>query len=186
MTAASAPIPQGRHPRFDYIATRLAHWTPALYVTVAVLSLVRMQLDLNTWLDLATFGAPLMVLFLFTDVVHQWHVYALCPVCARKVPLDPPVKIAEKRRRLRSLHWLADRPKIVKYAQWFMLALCLVPWGVGRVAWIALMGVFATLVYLENVHRPLQPWCPQCHWDDGGDEEFVPDPDPVAADHKVH
>ena len=31
-------------------------------------------------------------------------------------------------------------------------------------------------------HRKLQPWCPYCRWDEGGDEEVSPDvPDPAMS-----
>ncbi len=44
-----------------------------------------------------------------------------------------------------------------------------------------LFGVAAVEAYVLSVHRPLQPWCPQCHWDDGDDKEDVPDPVPRRA-----
>jgi hypothetical protein len=44
-----------------------------------------------------------------------------------------------------------------------------------------LLGMNAALAYVMSIHRPLQPWCPQCHWDDGGDEEPAPEPVPPSG-----
>jgi hypothetical protein len=184
MTSASAPFAQGKNPRFDLIATRLAHWTPASFVIIAVIftlgpALFPPQMGL-IWPSVLI-AIPAAVLFVLTAAVHSWHVYALCPVCARKTPLDPQKAIAAKRRRLRSLHWLADRPKFTKWAMIILLVLSFVLYA-NLIAFPVLMLWFTYTLYVGNIHMRLQPWCPQCRggWGKGGEHEVVPTPDPVG------
>jgi hypothetical protein len=191
MPTADMPWRQGKNPRFDYIATRLAHWTPAMFVFVAawffVFPLVAPR-DAG-WLVLIGLGIvcalPMSITLALATTVHSWHMYAMCPVCARKIPLNPKTAVKAKRRPLQTLHWIADKhAKAHKRTQIALLILSFVPW-VGVVAFPALMLSTGYLLYLGNIHMRLQPWCPQCRWEGGGDKEVAPDPDPVGADQKV-
>ena len=44
-----------------------------------------------------------------------------------------------------------------------------VPPLVAGFAGVVVFGTRPVDAYLTRVHDPLQPWCPQCHWDDDGD-----------------
>jgi hypothetical protein len=179
MTTASSPFSQGHNPRFDRFATRLAHWTWALFLLAAPshgLSVDVMGIWLSALLPALLVGALIGTAL----TVIRWHVHALCPVCARKTPLDPQAVIAEKRRPLRAFHWLGDKHnKALNRCVVALLILSFVPY-VDLVAWPLLMATMAVTVYLDNIHMPLQPWCPQCDWDDEGDTERVPEPDPIG------
>jgi hypothetical protein len=113
------------------------------------------------------------------------HVHALCTRCARNTPLDGPAAAARHDRALRIYHWINNRP-------FLRLALPAIVVVNGLfTASIAWRLVLTTPVYVWWTidaaaglrHRPLEPWCPYCRrrrrWDDGGDPEVVPDPDPA-------
>jgi cytochrome c oxidase subunit IV len=182
MTTASSPFAQGRNPRFDRLATRLAHWTWALFLLAAPSHLIALLVvdTIGTWPTILLSALLSAGLIGTAFTVIGWHVYALCPVCARKTPLDPQAAITEKRRPLRTYHWLGDQhDKALNRSVIALLILSFIPY-VQFVTWPLLMATMAVTVYLDNIHMPLQPWCPQCDWDDEGDTERVPEPDPIS------
>jgi hypothetical protein len=194
MTIADMPWAQGKNPRFDRIATRLAHWTPALFLLAGTwfiagnLIVIALLKAAPLWQYAIVLGlavsAPLVGITILTTVVTGWHMYALCPVCARKTPIDPAKTVARKRRTLRALHWFKPHPKLTKWTPIVLLVLSFMPW-VGMPAFFALMAWLALTSYLMIVHMPLQPWCPQCKWNGGGDKEVTPDPVPAPSTEKV-
>lgn len=194
MTTADMPWAQGKNPRFDRLAARLAHWTPALFLLAGTWFVVGNLLAIAAlgaapiWQYVLVLGlavsAPFVGITVLSTVVMGWHMYALCPVCARKTPIDPAKAVAKKRRALRTLHWFDPRPRLTKWTPIVLLVLSFMPW-VGIPAFFGLMSWLAFTGYLVIVHMPLQPWCPQCKWNGGGDKEAVPNPDPIGADQKV-
>jgi hypothetical protein len=181
-TAAENPFAQGRNPRFDKLATRLAHWTWALFALVVPVLWSASLVDqvLGMWPTIALTAVIMAGLITMALTVMVWHVYALCPVCARKIPLDPKEAVARKGRSLRAFHWLADKHHRALNHTLLALLICSFFPYVGGVMWSLLMLGMAAVTYLSNDHLPLQPWCPQCDWDDGGGKERVPRPDPIG------
>lgn len=116
----------------------------------------------------------LLVAWTTSDVLHLRR--RLCLRCARATPLDPQAAVAKKMRWLRLYHYTTERPwlwagtLIVLVAPIYVFGL---KW-LSPLVWIPAVG----LPVLAWVHMPLQPWCPFCHWDDGGDEEPSPEPTP--------
>lgn len=116
------------------------------------------------------------------------HEVKLCEPCAAKTPLDGHGAAVKRARTLRTVHWTAapvgGRRFSVPRGLLLYVALLasgfVLPsgpwWGVGDSAVID--GVFYGWIVAWRVHQRLQPWCRQCHWGDGGEEEFVPEPDP--------
>lgn len=123
---------------------------------------------------------------LFTALVSDLvvHQRSLCERCIREAPvLDPQSAVIRWHRVLRLFHRL-----------WLSAALM----GASVVLDVTLPGVYAAdrrigngwlwqqgpnvlmligLLYFVGLawqHRRLQPWCPYCGWDEGGDAENVP------------
>jgi hypothetical protein len=111
-----------------------------------------------------------------------YHQNRLCERCIRVTPLDPQAAVDRWRPALRAVH--SPRLGIASVAVFaaFALGSALVPSHSLEKRLIALpvLAVIAGWFTAQYKHRRLQPWCPWCHWDDGGDEELVPDnPAPV-------
>lgn len=110
-----------------------------------------------------------------------YHDSRLCERCLAAAPtLNPEAAI----RRWISALWCHHHRSF-----WFTVAGVLFGWvtytavGIQRhhehpwqYAVDALVLVLLGVLYLVPYqHRRLYPWCPYCRWDDGGDEEAVPD-----------
>jgi hypothetical protein len=105
----------------------------------------------------------------------------LCLRCMRSTPLDPGREVNRNKVFLWELHWSTGRMAAVFGA-------CFVIFLVGEHAHgvvytlskIPLDIQFFSLAWAAWIHHRLQPWCPYCRgWDEGGEEELVPDPDPA-------
>jgi hypothetical protein len=121
---------------------------------------------------------------------EHYHGVVMCPLCAAAVALDGARQAERRTGTLR----LAHRMYSAAY-QVVDIALCaavliglLVLSAQGNSSDLALtlvtVAMFASTAieaYVLGVHRPLQPWCPQCNWDEGGDEEAIPDPVPPSG-----
>jgi hypothetical protein len=127
---------------------------------------------------------------MFLTHANHYHGLALCPLCAAATPLDGPQTAQDRAATLRQAH----RVYSVAYgvvevvlgvaAIVAMVVLSMTPGTPNLITAIpvdVLFGIAAIEAYVLSVHRPLQPWCPQCHWDDGGHEEHVPDPVPPSG-----
>ena len=182
MSTASLPWSQGRNEHWDRIASRLAHWTPFLWLLFLTshIALVVLTAGRPLWTSIVG-GLVIALIVLAILAAESWHMYAMCPVCARKIPLDPAAKVTQKRRRLSLVHWLSDRQKYINRTILVLFVLSLVPYA-NLAAFPLVILALAAIAYLGNVHLPLQPWCPYCRrWDEGGDHERAPTPDPTGA-----
>lgn len=116
-------------------------------------------------------------------VVDRRHATSLCTRCARKIPTDGVAEATLHDRDLRVFHWYVDHPRQIiavllatTLPGWFLpplwrAALSVVCWAFVAVAAAAALR-----------HRPLQPWCRYCRrWDEGGDPEVAPTPDPQGT-----
>lgn len=119
------------------------------------------------------------------------HPRVLCPRCAEAVPLDGARQAHDRAAVLRWTHGLC--PGYSPWRYWVDIALTVVvgavmvlpvPPLVAGFAGVVVFGTRPVDAYLTRAHDPLQPWCPQCHWDDDGDDEGdtdVPDPVPPSG-----
>lgn len=125
-------------------------------------------------------AGPLIVWLLWST----WrHGLALCPLCARATPLDGPAMAQRKSRQLRWAHASYRRGWGISFLVVFAALLALSFFWPRPALWAYWMYLDNTVMaYLMSVHQPLQPWCPQCHWDDGGDHEEVPEPVPPMGE----
>ena len=138
-------------------------------------------------------GKPLIsiafiALMLVTFAEMRKHDRALCERCVADFPLNPAQDAETYRRRLEFVHLLADKRMARRYLLAILVA-CLLPLFVPAPLRIPAMGLWlaslASLVYLVQsgqVHRKLQPWCPQCSGGGGGNRDNVDEPDLPRGD----
>jgi hypothetical protein len=112
---------------------------------------------------------------------RKFHLSRLCDRCAAGTPLDPQASVERWIRFLRLDH-AVGRTLLLALA-----FLALVWWGERQHTWLSAAVDIMFVLWLvalstaEYMHRKLYPWCPYCHWDDGGDHEEAPDvPAPVV------
>lgn len=105
----------------------------------------------------------------------QCHRWQLCERCISHAPaLNPQAAVDRWRRAL----WLSHRQRLLMGLMATSVALIFIS-ATGHQPWHYAIDVLA-LVILAGVtvtryeHGRLQPWCPYCHWGDGGGEEVAP------------
>lgn len=193
MTSATSPWSQGRNPGWDAFASRLSHYTAWIWLSVIPLFYLtnpRLILGENPpfWPSLLL-ALPTALVLAIAIMVDYWHVYAMCPVCARKVPIDPEAKIKKHHWKLATIHWAAEKhAKTYSRVSWGLIILSFVPhFGLHIVGFILVFLLRAFMGWMLIVHYPLTPWCPYCRgrWGDGGEEEKTPNPDPSMTQEKV-
>lgn len=179
-----------KRPR-DGWAMLAGHYEPAVLIAFLAVftasNLTRYRYPALTGLAYLA-AAPLLAAMLADARRHR---PGLCERCAAGVPLDPQAAVTRWRAALRVHHsrrlraaatviiiaWglagiaavLADGARETPGGPWYYAAVIL-----GIPAWT--LG--AAFVLIMRKHRQLCPWCPYCGWDDGGEEETTPEPDP--------
>ncbi len=163
--------------------TRFVHAMPTLCVLNLVTS-VPAWLDwhaatlrtVTDWVGMAAFFG------LFAALGHVART-RLCVDCAKQTPLDPQAAIERHGWALFITHLAARRPL---YSWLWLVGIMVLGIVAAHVTGVRLFYapwdiLFTLLCYSEWRHHFLQPWCPRCRggWEDGGDPEFVPDPDPA-------
>lgn len=162
-------------------AAFLAHRMPALLVLLILLDMPAwfdMPTSLRVYTDLPSFA---LVFVVFGSLAHAPR-RPMCTGCAEIVPTDPQRAIERNAWPLWLSHVLDEHPLGV-WVYLFCGALAtgaLVHFtGVNPLYMPYDLSVMA-ICYSTWRHHYLIPWCPRCReWGDGGDPEFVPDPDPV-------
>jgi hypothetical protein len=144
------------------------------------------------WLPIGELGhritnAVMIGLVTGAILVNYWmHLTGpLCEDCIKSMPLDGNEVAARRKPVLKAFHKVNEG-----HGRWgyFILLTGLAfltyafkeysaPYNVVN---SALSFVIATAWWAVLVHRRLQPWCPFCHWDDGGEKE--PSPDPIVPE----
>lgn len=114
----------------------------------------------------------------FAASVHHAQRF-LCPRCAASTPLDGEGAAATHATALRRFHYLVDHYRAAMWATGSLVVTAAVLSDtVGPLLdWIPQTLLFTFLTVRSVLmlrHRPLQPWCPQCRWDDGGRDEDAP------------
>lgn len=131
---------------------------------------------LFSWASLASLG---YVAALWAAIyVSMLHTSRPCLVCAARLPLDPQAATERARPLLRLHHrsepWLGYRPMLA-----YMAGVFLLPPGWPLNIWmIVAMSALLGVLVAATRHEKLQPWCPWCRRDDGGEDERMPEPDP--------
>lgn len=125
------------------------------------------------------------VAWILSSVLDQgYHDARLCERCIAATPLDPQAAVTRWRPALRWRH-----SKFMLLAMLWAIVIFFTNTIQDGVSWwrflltAAAIGALCSSTFSEWVHRRLYPWCPFCHWGDGGDPEASPEPDP--EDHGV-
>jgi hypothetical protein len=161
----------------------VGHYSWVLLVTLVALTAAADATNRGVgWLDLVTVIAwgTWWVSLLLVD--KRYHAPRLCERCIAATPLDPQASVDRWLRFLRMEH---------ETGRWFLVMAAVFGLDVWVDSWhhwlgdvtdFMLMAVLATVYAAEYIHRRLYPWCPFCHWGDGGDHEAAPDvPAPTVS-----
>jgi hypothetical protein len=168
--------------------TRVAQFMAHALPTVLVMAVASRILYWLGYLSLTVTGVAfdILLVFWFTCLVHIRRQTRLCLRCIKTAPLDPE-------NQVRTRKWLLCVEHFPIRLDLYILAITMAI-SVGgieifiynsapyRLADIPLDTWVLGSIYATWTHHRLRPWCPYCKgWDDGGDEELVPDPDPAEG-----
>jgi hypothetical protein len=138
------------------------------------------------WIDVAVGLTQLVCLILMLK-----HSRNLCIWCINRVPDDAPVRANGNRKPLLWAHhyifsnlwflgvWIVWSAFIAPEIREYFYGETEIGDIPGR--WIYLPGSFlvVVMVYCWITHHRLGPWCPYCKgWEEGGEHEHTPVPDP--------
>lgn len=149
---------------------------------------------LVSWPALVTMGV-LVVVLLGVFRAEDVHDRTLCEACAELTPLNGPLYAERKNRRLRLWDWRRRRRNaLATLAVTLVATLCTVLGSfhieptardiANLVSGLLLLALVPSGIYYNvacDSHRVLQPWCPLCHWGDGGGRFREPSPDPSGG-----
>jgi hypothetical protein len=174
---------EGARSRFILWVAHQAVW---IYASAAVASILSDVFPVIVLRIIAFVTLTGVFLLLWT---RRYHGLTLCPLCAIATPLNGPEKARDRAAILQWAHRMYSRRYSLIYALIIVTYLGLFYFllKVGRLGPLSNLPLDLFFVtgfveaYVMSVHRPLQPWCPQCHWDDGGDQEPSPDPVPPSG-----
>lgn len=125
-------------------------------------------------------AAPWLIFLVVIVLSRDYHDSQLCLACVKR--MWDGHKVESHRRALRLWHSYLTRIG----GLWLTMAGLLVLsffYQPDRLV-MQLYNTFFTLalvanIYIEAIHDRLRPWCPYCKpWDDEGEEELTPEPDP--------
>lgn len=164
-------------------AARIAHlMLPLAIVSMGVRS-VEWFVRLPYWLSIPV-AALVTTTFIF-GVLHL-SIARICLRCMEEVPADAPVRAQQQRWLL----WYEHLWRNPKWALAFIAVLFGAPFlrqklfGDTGGFWLYAptdIGWFL-MVYATWVHHRVSPWCPYCRrWDEGGDHEPSPTPNPSGV-----
>lgn len=164
-------------PPMSRAATVFAHSIPALVVVALAMRVV--FLVTNQWWVADNIASISVVVGIFALIFHLRR-GGLCLRCIRNAPLDPERGVRRNKLFLQMIH-MRTKTFWVWYAACYVSAIAsaFVHGAVAILFKLPLDVLFFSAVWSAWQHHRLQPWCPYCRgWDEGGDEELVPDPDP--------
>lgn len=129
-------------------------------------------------------GLSLALLVIATWMLMRQHERRLCEQCVAEIPLDVERAAEKARWRFRLAH-AGARPSFVVPYLGFLLATNFIPTAEGRLIWAAAQLTMIYLVLASTTHHKLQPWCPMCREDGGGDHEDLNSPLPPDRDRQL-
>jgi len=169
-------------------ASRWGHAGPSIFVAIigsmAVLAVLPVPYPPG--------GKPLVsfafiALMITTYVEMRKHDRALCERCVADFPLNPSASAETYKRRLATVHVMAE-PRVARWYLVGILIVCLLPifaHGPLRLPamalWLASLVSLGYIVMSGQTHRKLQPWCPQCGNQGGQDKVETPEPMPMGG-----
>lgn len=169
------------------LSSRLAHWLPALLgVALVVRAGYLLDMPVLTGLD-----EPLTIVLLFSYITFMRHFQTsgMCLRCIASSPLDPETAVRRNRLFLRYAH-LSRRGVVLMALTGLVLLVVgdtiaassggLTSSILPKLVRMPMDAMFYGVIWSMWSHHRLRPWCPWCRrWDEGGDPELIPDPDPA-------
>ncbi len=119
---------------------------------------------------------------LFGVLVLSWllmrqHDRRLCELCMLSMPLNPSEQATRYKRRFWMAHGAAESRLMAPYLVVLIGSNFATTTPTGRLCWAMIQLSMVYLILSYSTHRRLQPWCPWCSEDGGGDH--VADVPPV-------
>lgn len=167
-------------PPMTTLQRRVAHAMPWLIIAVVVERVLWYADRVPNLVDLAV---ALVIVGAYFTMIYHFVTPRLCLSCLRNAPLDPQGEVNQWDILLRWRHLPTG-----KNVRIMLAALALTYVGIFIDGWVSVLfripfdALWLGQMYAFWMHHRLQPWCPYCRrWDEGGDPELVPDPDPAEG-----
>lgn len=158
----------------------MAHAVPYL-IAIAVATRVTYFVKLSLIPSVLDTVASFLLLASMAALYRHLRFGGLCLRCIRSAPLNPEREVSRNKAFLWEVHWPTGRFYAVFGVCVVILMLGEHAHGVVHILSKVPMDIqFFSLMWAIWIHHRLSPWCPYCRgWDEGGEEERVPDPDPA-------
>jgi hypothetical protein len=163
-------------PRSHSLVERWGHWSPQLLIS-AIAAVIMLGLRPTA----PTAATLLGSVGLFSFVIVTWllmrqHDRRLCESCAASMPLNPSANAARHTRKFWLVHRGSDPRYVVPYLMVLVGSNFLMSPS-GRIVWALVQASMMYLIAATATHRKLQPWCPWCSEDGGGEDRSIGNPD---------
>lgn len=171
-------------------ANQWGHWGAQMLVGAIVATVLLVLRPLPADNPAALFIPVALFLFVIGSwIMMRQHDRRLCEHCMSSMPLDASAVAARYGRRFTFAHLGSNRRWVVGYlvvligSNFVLLDTALLPASASRWVWAAVQATMIYLILAYSTHRKLQPWCPQCRDDGGGDTVDAPEPVPTGSQH---
>lgn len=162
------------------LAQRWGHSAHVVLAT-AIVAVIVMGFLPPPGLLMLTVPVALLTVVLASWLLMRQHDRRLCEQCMSAMPLNP----AERAARCKRMFWLSHcggQPRYVIPYLTVLIASNFATTPIGRIGWAIAQSSMIYLIISYTTHRRLQPWCPWCRGDGGGEHEDV-SPTPPPVDH---
>jgi hypothetical protein len=171
---------------FSYVLSdvfvRSGHWASQVLIGSIVGAIALRVAPIQTSDPLALL-VPLLLMLL---VVVSWlrmrdHDRRLCERCMASMPLNPSLAAQRYRRRFATTHLGSNKPLMISYLL-VLVGSAFLPGPAGTWIWATVQATMIYLILSSVTHRRLQPWCPKCQGEGGGESSsHTPDPMPQGG-----
>lgn len=169
-------------PWSERVAAHWGHFAPEMLITSIVgVILIRVLPPAQPAMMLGV-SVAIIAFVLATWLQMRKHDRGLCEHCMASMPLNPSAKAVRYRPRF----WLAHKggePRIGGPYLVVLISSNFARGSVGELFWVVMQTTMIYLILSYSTHRRLQPWCPWCRNDGGGEDDPV-SPDPVPGDRR--
>jgi hypothetical protein len=161
---------------------RSGHWASQALIG-SILAAIALRLAPIQTANPLALVLPLLLMLL---VIVSWlrmrdHDRRLCERCMSSMPLNPSQNAARYRRRFATAHLGSNKLLVVAYLL-VLVGSAFVPGPIGVWVWAPVQASMIYLILCSVTHRRLQPWCPKCQGEGGGESSsHSPDPMPQGG-----